>query len=58
MRMRIIPPVESKNLKDKQIEFILTMNLSKINETITIEAPEGAKTYTEIMGTSSERGYW
>lgn len=58
MRLRIIPSIESKNLKDKQIELILTMNLSKINETINIETPKDAKTYTEIMGTSTSRGFF
>ena len=58
MRFRIIPSIESKNLKEKQIEFVITMMLSKINETILIETPKDAKTYTEIMGTSSTKGYW
>jgi hypothetical protein len=57
MRLRIIPSIESKNLKEKQIELVITMMLSKINETILIETPKDAKTYTEIMGISSSRGY-
>ncbi len=58
VRFRIIPSIESKNLKEKQIELIITMMLSKINDTITIEAPEGAKTYEEIVGTSTSRGFF
>ncbi len=57
MRLRVIPSLESKNLNDKQIEIVVTMMLSKINETILIDVPKEAKTFIEVMGTSS-RGLW
>jgi hypothetical protein len=58
VRFRVVPSLESKNLADKQIEIVLTMMLNKINETIMIEEPKDAKTYREVVGTSTRGFLW
>lgn len=57
VRLRVVPSVESKNLQNKQIEVIFRMSLSKINEAVNIEVPKDAKSYKEVMGTST-RDIW
>lgn len=47
--IRIVPGDEAFALKDKQIMLDFTISLDGINEPVNIDAPEGAKTYEELM---------
>jgi len=49
-RMRIVPPSEVVELKDKQVVASLTLTLTDVNKTLDITAPEGARSIEDILG--------
>jgi len=48
-RMRIVPPSEVAELKDKQVTALLKLTLTDMNTPLAIEAPEGAKSFEEML---------
>ncbi len=47
--LRIVPPDTAVQLKDKQVDLVLKLVLSKINEPVVIEAPANATPIETVM---------
>ncbi|HQU07877.1 MAG: hypothetical protein B7X04_02290 [Parcubacteria group bacterium 21-54-25] len=54
--IRFVPPDTATALKDKQARLTFTLNMSRINQPVTIQAPSGAKTVEQLVGTSTPGG--
>lgn len=48
-RIRIVPPDSAVQLKEKQAEVVLSLDLADINEPVNIEKPTGAKSIQEVI---------
>ncbi len=51
-KLRLVPPDNAQQLKDKQANLTLALKIYDINKPVNIETPSGAKSLEDILGPS------